>query len=181
MPRLHPAALPLLFVCLLAGCSTLSEDECRQGDWERVGYRDGQNGQAPERISTHRKSCSVYRLEPDETAWRLGRERGLNFYCTPANGLSAGRRGERYAGVCPERSEAAFLRGFEAGREIHLAREHIDYLEQEQRSIEVRMPGARNEEELRQYSNQLTRLRLERELAGRELRLSEQRAERLRW
>ncbi len=180
MPRLH-AVLPLLLASLLTACTTVSEDECRQGNWERIGYRDGQNGYPLEYLATHRRACGIYRLKPDEEAWRIGRERGLNFYCTPANGLSAGRRGERYAGVCPEWSESAFLRGFEAGREIHLAREHVDYLDQEQRSLEVRMPGARNDAEYRMYVNQLARLRLERDIAWRDLRLAEQRAERQRW
>ncbi len=30
---------------LLTGCSSLSESECRIGDWYGLGYQDGQTGQ----------------------------------------------------------------------------------------------------------------------------------------
>lgn len=176
--------LPALFGLsglLLGACASLSEQDCLRGDWQQVGFRDGQTGRPASRIEAHREACREFGIEPQEPAYRAGRERGLNFYCTPANGMAAGRRGESYAGVCPAWAERGFLRSFEAGREVHFARERLDRIEQELRSLEVRYNGASNKEDQRYFGRQLSRLRMERDMAWGDLRRREMDADSYRY
>ncbi|NNJ66772.1 MAG: DNA repair protein, partial [Boseongicola sp.] len=44
------AALSLL---TLAACASLSEETCRAGDWEQIGFQDGTRGAGPDEIFRH--------------------------------------------------------------------------------------------------------------------------------
>ncbi|GAB2877208.1 hypothetical protein GCM10027046_01300 [Uliginosibacterium flavum] len=176
---LYATLLASLFV--LNGCATLSEQDCRSGDWAAVGYRDGQNGRPQSRLDEHRKACSEYGIKPNPRVYEEARERGLNFYCTPANGLSVGRRGEHYAGVCPDWSEGGFLQSYEVGRDVFEARQRLERLESEQRDIEMRLRKADKKDDVRYLAGQMSRLRMERDFAWDELRRREYRADRLRF
>ena len=180
MPAYRSAPV-FLVALLLAGCASLSEQECRNGDWHSVGYRDGQSGRPLARLDEHRKACVQYNIAPREQAYREGRERGLNFYCTPANGLAVGRRGENYAGVCAERAEPAFLNSYEIGRDLYEARQRLERLDSEQRELEQRLRQSGSKAETESLVNRLSRLRLEHDFAWDELRRREARVDRLRY
>ena len=47
-------------------------------------------------------------------------QKGLEAYCSPANGFTAGSSGKKYQNVCPEKSEAAFLKEYRRGRKAYL-------------------------------------------------------------
>lgn len=181
MPAFLPRFAVITLFALLAGCASLSEQDCLRGDWQQVGFRDGQTGRPPERLDSHRKACEPYGVTPQEAAYRAGRERGLNFYCTPANGLAAGRRGEHYAGVCPEWAEPGFLRSFEAGRDVYAARDRLDRIEQDIRRFESLFYAAQTKEEQRYLGSRLMHLRIERDMAWSDLRRREFDAERLKY
>jgi hypothetical protein len=172
---------PILFSgLLLGGCATLSEDQCRGGDWQAIGFRDGQNGRTADYLAQHRNACAKYALGADEAAYLLGRERGLQHYCTPAIGLAAGRRGERYAGVCPLESETDFLRGFELGQSVYEARKRVDELQRQRRELDLRIDKASKADRPR-LMIEMSRLRFEYDLAWDDLRRREDRAARLRF
>lgn len=170
-----------LFSLIASGCASLNEQECRSGDWQTIGYRDGQNGRTLKRFDEHREACTKFNIEPNQDAYRVGRERGLNFYCTPANGLAVGRRGEHYAGVCPDWSEFAFLSSYEIGRDVYSARQRIERLESHYRELDARLRRSSNKEEIYYLSGQLSRLRMERDFAWDDLRRREERATRSRY
>lgn len=172
---------PMLFSGLLLGaCATLSEDQCRGGDWQAIGFRDGQNGRSADYLAQHRTACAKYALGTDEPAYLLGRERGLQHYCTAAIGLAAGRRGERYAGVCPLEKEADFLRGFELGQSVYQARQRVDELQRQRRELDQRIDKASKADRPR-LMIEMSRLRFEYDLAWDDLRRREDRAARLRF
>lgn len=172
-----PYLLPAVFCMLcLSACASLNESDCQQGDWERIGFRDGQRGRPASRIEEHVKACSAYGIAPAELPYRAGRERGLNFYCTPASGLAVGRRGEGYAGVCPEWAESSFLAAYDVGRDIYVARQRLERVEQDQRMIDARLAAARTREEARYWSKLAMRSAIERDLAWMDLRWQEGRA-----
>jgi hypothetical protein len=173
--------LPFLILLLLSACATLNEQECRSGDWAAVGYRDGQNGRPASRLDEHRKACSEYGVSPKPRVYEEARERGLNFYCTPANGLAVGRRGEGYAGVCPNWSEGEFLQTYTIGRDVFEARQRVDRLENEQRNLETRLRKTDKKDEIHHLSDEMRRLHMERDFAWDELRRREYRADRLRF
>lgn len=169
--------LPVTFCMLVLGaCASLNESDCQQGDWEQIGFQDGQRGRPLSRLEDHAKACLAYGIQPAELPYRAGRERGLNFYCTPANGLAVGRRGEGYAGVCPEWAESNFQAAYNVGRDIYVARQRLERVEQDQRMIEARLAAARTREEARYWSNQAERAAIERDFASMDVRWQEGRA-----
>jgi hypothetical protein len=112
-------AAAVLAVLAISGCATLSERDCRSGDWADIGRTDGTRGLPLRELEAHRKACARHGVTPDEAAYRRGRAEGLETYCRPAGGYVAGRSGEAYEDVCPEAAEREFLRAYRDGREIH--------------------------------------------------------------
>ena len=86
---------------LLAGCATLSKQECRIGDWQAIGYNDGVAGYHSDRLASHTKACAKASIAPDYQAWERGRKLGLQQYCTVNNAYNIGRRGRPLNTVCP--------------------------------------------------------------------------------
>ena len=110
-------ALALAFTLLVSGCSTLNEDECRSADWNGIGFLDGSRGLPPERLAKHRGACARVGISPDVEAYTAGRDLGLELYCTPSKGFTAGLTNV-YHDVCPRHLENDFLRAFEDGRKV---------------------------------------------------------------
>lgn len=107
--------LPIL--AFVAGCQTLSEEECAAADWRVIGEQDGTEGVNPQdRFGAHVKACERAGIIPDQTLWYEGYQSGLMRYCTPLNGLAAGRAGGSYNNVCPAETATAFLRGYQLGK-----------------------------------------------------------------
>lgn len=121
--------IPLLVAAIaLTGCASLSEKECRVADWYDIGVRDGAAGYGQERVIEHAKACSEVGVAPDRVRWAMGREAGLERYCTADRGLWVGRNGGAYGGVCGPDTEDAFLSGYRLGQEIAGVRGRIDAL-----------------------------------------------------
>ena len=112
----------------LAGCATgMSEDECLTADWRTLGERDGAYGEEPEKFNERAARCEKFDIVADLTAYKEGRERGLESYCTPQSGYDTGLRGDVYRDVCPPETEAAFLAEYEIGRQLYtLTKEYDD-------------------------------------------------------
>src|SRR5215510_7116253 len=109
----------VLITVAMAGCSTMSKDECLAVDWRTVGYEDGVAGYSGDRISQHRKACAKYGVQTDLNQYQAGREQGLREYCKPANGYRLGSRGGSYGGVCPADMEDNFVNAFEVGHQLY--------------------------------------------------------------
>lgn len=107
-----------LLAGLIAGCATLSESECRTGDWRQLGYVDGLKGYGTARLADHAKACARYGVAPDTLAWQLGFTQGQTLYCTPRSGYEHGRDGRAYGNVCPPSSDGDFRRAWEDGRRV---------------------------------------------------------------
>lgn len=128
----------VIAVLALGGCATLSEQECRSGDWEAVGHEDGVAGAQPDQIDRHRKACERHGVAPQEAAWRAGYARGLEEFCTPRGGYIAGRDGQGHKEACAGKpQEAAFLQALRRGREINEMRRDLDELRRRIRDLEM--------------------------------------------
>ncbi len=121
---------------LLAACASLSEEACRTGDWENIGYNDGVHGRYESYIGEHREACSEYGIAPNAALWLRGRIEGLKQYCTPDNAYTVGRRGSELNSVCPvtNRSELRLanfygLRYYEINREVYALKDEINDIE----------------------------------------------------
>ena len=120
-------SFPLALVAfVIAGCSTMSESECRAVDWRTIGYEDGVAGYPGDRIALHRKACAKYGVRADLTLYQEGREQGLREYCQPSNGYRLGARGGGYGGVCPTDLEPAFARAFESGHQLYALESRVN-------------------------------------------------------
>lgn len=109
----------------LAGCATMSEEQCLAGDWYGQGFTDGAAGYSYGRLNEHTEACARHGVYPDVSAYAAGRDQGLLQYCTPANGFRVGRAGTSYSGVCPGGLEADFMYGYNDGRVLWTADQQV--------------------------------------------------------
>ena len=106
------------FVLALGGGCALSKQECLEGDWYGIGYKDGSRCKENDRLLDHKKACAQYRVLPNESAYHRGRNEGLVVYCTEQNGYEMGSDIDKYNGVCPSEFEQMFLHGYLRGLDI---------------------------------------------------------------
>ena len=109
----------------LAGCSSMSANECIATDWRTVGYEDGVSGYSGDRVGQYRKACTKHSVTPDLTAYQQGRDQGLKEFCKPLNGFRVGARGRGYNGVCPNALDGPFLEAYESGRQLYNLRTRV--------------------------------------------------------
>lgn len=113
----------------LAGCASMSAEECLVADWEAIGYEDGARGAAADTIGRHRKACASAGIAPDFRDYERGRQAGLLEYCRPAVGYRVGTSGGGYSGVCPPDLEGDFMAGYAEGRELYELRSEVSGIE----------------------------------------------------
>jgi len=117
----------IVVVSVLAqGCATLDKDECMLADWRLIGYQDGVAGKSASRVGEYREDCAKHAIIPDLDAYRAGRQQGLQEYCTASNGYRLGNAGHGFTAVCPGALEGNFRDGYNAGRELYLARSSVN-------------------------------------------------------
>lgn len=120
--------LCILAVLLLAGCATLSPEECKQADWYQIGMTDAQQGYAKVRMDEHRKACAKVQITPDLARYQRGHEKGQKTYCTTQNGFAEGAKGASYQGACEGYLAEDFLRGYHDGQELYQARSRLEQI-----------------------------------------------------
>jgi hypothetical protein len=109
----------------LAGCNSMSAQECLATDWRTVGYEDGVNGYAGDRIGRYRNACSEHGVTPDLNKYQAGRDEGLREFCKPANGFRIGAHGNGYGGVCPADLDESFVDAYQSGRQLYVLRSRV--------------------------------------------------------
>ena len=114
-----------LLVIGLAGCATMSGDECATSDWTAVGYEDGSRGYTSERFGKHRKACAKHGITADFEAYQQGRGQGLVEFCQPGRGFNLGVNGGQYNGVCSIELEADFLDAYRVGQQLYTLRSKV--------------------------------------------------------
>ncbi len=123
----------LFSVMLFSGCATMSEQDCRGGDWHQVGLRDGSSGYSVERLASHENACRKYDLSSDKTAYFRGHKEGIRRFCTADNGYDAGIDQRAYNYVCPPELERPFLREYAKGLTDRVYQLDYDYREVQER------------------------------------------------
>ena len=119
--------LALLF--LISGCATMNASECKNADWEMIGFEDGGEGRLPTYLGDHRQACAEYNITPDMNAYLRGHANGVRQFCTELNGFALGEKGLGYNGVCPPELEGLFLSGYRVGQEFYDLSRIMDKLE----------------------------------------------------
>ena len=138
----------VVFVVALAGCASMSEEECRYVDWRTVGYEDGASGRPASRLGDHRRACADHGVTPDLAAYEAGRTAGMREFCQAHNGYRVGASGQVYYGTCPADLAPAFERGYDQGRELYV---------REQRVRDAEAAIAQREAEIRRLEDGLAR------------------------
>jgi Protein of unknown function (DUF2799) len=110
---------------VLAGCSSMSANECLATDWRTVGYEDGVSGYSGDRVGQYRKACTKHGITPNLDQYQGGRDQGLKEFCKPLNGFRVGARGRGYNGVCPAQLDGPFLSAYESGRQLYNLRSRV--------------------------------------------------------
>ena len=111
---------------ILSGCAAMSGEECLTSDWRAIGYEDGSQGYASDRLGQRRKACAKHGVTPDFQAYQDGRSEGLKEYCQPQQGFNLGASGGRYNGVCPAHLEPDFLDAYRTGSQLHTLRANVN-------------------------------------------------------
>ena len=109
----------------LGGCATMSGEECLTSDWAAIGYEDGAQGLAMERMTQRRKACAKHGVTPNFAAYQDGRDKGLVEYCQPGRAFNVGSNGGRYKGVCRADLEVDFLEAYNAGYHLFTLRNNV--------------------------------------------------------
>jgi len=123
----YSALIGLGLLAGLAGCSSMSANECMATDWRTVGYEDGVSGYSGDRVGKYRKACGKHGVTPDLGQYQAGREQGLKEFCRPMNGFRLGESGRGYNGVCPASLDGPFVEAYESGRRLYTLRDRVDH------------------------------------------------------
>ena len=123
------ALLVLLVAATLAGCASLSQHQCLQGDWYSIGVGDGQLGMPADRLDRHTKACAQYGVTIDRQRYLEGRAEGLSEYCRLDNAFTTGLNGQRYQGVCPPAVDTSFEQANAAAFEVATLRQELERID----------------------------------------------------
>lgn len=123
----------------LAGCATLSPEQCMSADWFSLGAQDALNGYPPNHVDRHARACGKAGVVPDERTWWAGYVETLPRFCVGGTGYSYGARNATYYGQCPDELEYAFLDGYRLGQDYYDLKRRIDEAEKEIRRLRESM------------------------------------------
>ncbi|MCP4316822.1 MAG: DUF2799 domain-containing protein [Hyphomicrobiales bacterium] len=179
--KLCAATIILIVPLALSACATLNEAECQTANWRDLGQRNGQQGKASSYIVEHEKACARFGTPVDGTAWRTGWEVGIRQYCTPQNGLQAGRDGKFYVQSCPADLVPGFLRTYAVGKRVYDAKSQRDSIRNEIDNLNRSVTDATDETERSRLQTQLILKQNELFLAQQRLTDAELDADRLEY
>jgi hypothetical protein len=86
---------------LLAGCATVSREQCEAGDWPEIGKAHALQGFPASRLEKVVEDCGRHSISVDTDAYMQGWGMGVRAYCTPRRGFDDGRSGNRPSFSCP--------------------------------------------------------------------------------
>jgi hypothetical protein len=137
----HAVKVAFLFLMtvMLAGCASLSREQCQRGDWHGIGMADGLAGEPANRMDRHLRACSEYGIRINDQQYMDGYALGLHEYCRIDNAFDSGLQGRRYQRVCPPDIDALFERCNSAAYEVYRIKRELDSLGAQQDSKEYRL------------------------------------------
>ncbi len=117
---------------MLAACAakpSVSEFQCKAGDWQTIGLRDGATGAPSSQLLAHQDACGDFNIIPDREAYLLGWQEGVVNFCTAANGFDLGERGVGHNRVCTGNLKEPFASAYADGRQLYRVRNELTQLE----------------------------------------------------
>jgi hypothetical protein len=115
MKHLMGIILLAAVMLMVAGCASVSKEDCLLADWYEIGRMDGRQGKPRTAFQGRAKACLEHGISADRQAYYDGHDQGLNYYCTEQKGLELGQQGLTYNSVCPLQLEPNFRTGYNRG------------------------------------------------------------------
>ena len=105
----------MAMLLIVAGCASVSKEDCLLTDWYEIGRVDGRQGKPRTVFQSRAKACLEHGISADRQAYYEGHDQGLAYYCTEQKGFELGQKGLAYNSVCPLQLEADFRAGYNKG------------------------------------------------------------------
>jgi hypothetical protein len=105
----------MAMILMVAGCASVSKEDCLLTDWYEIGRMDGRQGQPRTVFQGRAKACLEHGISADRQAYYQGHDEGLKYYCTEEKGFDMGQQGLPYKSVCPLQLEPDFRAGYNKG------------------------------------------------------------------
>jgi hypothetical protein len=159
----------LALAALMAGCETMTADECKYANWSDIGMRDGLAGQPVSLLGERVKDCTKAGTPVDTARYMAGREQGLRSFCHLENAVPLGLSGKSYAGVCPALVDIEFRRRYRAGYAVHELRSKLSDLDARGERLQHKLHEADKDEDqqLKASDKDDERKRIRKEFDGR--------------
>lgn len=125
-----------IFGLLALSACALTEEQCKLGDWQAIGLRDGANGRESDFVANHQKACSKFDVVVDVDTWEAGRKEGLLTYCTPREAYQRSAEGKRFKTyLCNASDVDALTKAATRGERYFNITQEIRSLERERSSL----------------------------------------------
>lgn len=149
--------LLLAVLVLLSGCESMSKEECKVADWQRVGFNDGASGQSERRIAAYTEDCGEAGVTPDARAYRRGWDSGIQRFCTAPNGWREGVQGHSGKNsVClAQAGYETFTRYLEAGLQVYRTSEQMRQNDAEINRLQKKLETGGTDEEKKRIRESL--------------------------
>jgi hypothetical protein len=105
----------MALMLIVAGCASVSKEDCLLTDWYEFGRMDGRQGKSRIAFQGRAKACLEHGISADRQAYYKGHDLGLKYYCTEQKGFELGQKGLPYNSVCPLQLEPNFRAGYDKG------------------------------------------------------------------
>jgi hypothetical protein len=161
---------------LLAGCATMSPEECQLANWGDLGLRDGLEGKPMSTLDARIKDCAKAGVGADTGRYVNGRAQGLQTFCRLENAIPLGLNGGSYEGVCPPMIDGEFRRRFEMGRAVYRLRSEVSRLDARSDSLQrqLREAGRDEDKQIRETDKDEDRRRIRKEFDEHKNRVREE-------
>jgi Protein of unknown function (DUF2799) len=123
MKKLIGIISTVTIIFMLAGCASVSKEDCLVADWFENGRMDGIQGKSRTEFQNRAKPCLEHGVSADRQAYYKGHDDGLTYYCTEQKGFELGRKGLSYTSVCPLELEKDFRAGYQNGMQLFCSEE----------------------------------------------------------
>jgi hypothetical protein len=165
--------LPLVALGLLAGCATMTPQECKGADWRAIGLRDGQAGETMDMMDRRNKDCAEAGVAVNTPIYVEGRNQGLAQYCQLGKAAQLGLDGHSYHGVCSPAIDNEFRRRHAVGWELNQARTALRNVDSRQRDLEQKLSKAAEEKDKQRLRDEIRDLDREVRRARERVRMAE--------
>lgn len=166
----------LVVVAILAVSCASTEDICKKGNWEGLGYKEAMRGNvAQASLDSWNARCSEFSIQVDKNAFMTGHNNGKTNYCTTAN---AYKQGERYnsnfdAGICSSGDKYKLNTANTDGKTVNYLNKQLDELDGDYKSLQEQLKTVKTNYELNEIRREKTRIDRERRSIERQIKVIE--------